>query len=261
MRQNAGMRVLIVDDERPARAKLRRLLESETDVDIVGEAASGEAAVDAIRTSRPDVVFLDIQMPVMDGFGVVDAIGLEAMPLVVFATAYDQHAIRAFEVRALDYLLKPFAPERFRAVLARVRAELARADGTRGSAAGRRDRLAAAIDEAGHGARLTRILVHDQGRALFIPVHRIDTLESARNDVLLHTEGRTFSVRGTLSDLVARLDPEAFLRISRSVVVRLDAVSEMEPWFHGDYRVRLRDGRTLTWSRRYRAKGRRAFEV
>lgn len=253
------MRVLIVDDERPARAKLRRLLESEDGVRIVGEAATGAEAVEAIRASRPDVVFLDIQMPVMDGFGVVDAVGLARMPLVVFATAYDEHAIRAFEVRALDYLLKPFSPERFRAVVARLREELAKGDGRVGEST--RDRLAAAIDEAGRGGRLTRLLVRDRGRALLIPVERIDSIESDRNDVLLFTEGRTYTVRATLSDLAERLDPDAFLQVSRSAIVRLDAIREMQPWFHGDYRIVLRDGRVLSWSRRYRARGRHAFEV
>jgi two-component system LytT family response regulator len=252
------MRVLIVDDERPARAKLRRLLEAEPDVEIVGEAATGAAAVDAIRKARPDVVFLDIQMPVLDGFGVVDAVGLERMPHVVFATAYDEHAIRAFEVRALDYLLKPYAPERFRAVLEHVRTAIGGAG--RPSPAKRAETLATAIDEAGRGGRLIRILVHHQDRAFLLPVDRIDTIESDRNDLLLHTDGRTFSVRATLTDLASRLDPDAFLQISRSAIVRLDAVKEMQPWFHGDYRVVMRDGRVLPWSRRYRAKARSAFE-
>jgi two-component system LytT family response regulator len=260
------MRVLIVDDERPARAKLRRLLAAEPDVEVVAEAANGAEAVAAIHDCRPDVVFLDIQMPVMDGFGVVDAVGLERMPYVVFATAYDAHAIRAFEVRALDYLLKPFAPERLRRVLDRVRAELQRAPARASGAvdvepASRRDRLATAIDEAGRGGRLTRLLVHEEGRAILLPVARVDSLESDRNDVVLHAQGRTYSVRATLSDLAARLDPEAFLQISRSAIVRLDAVREMQPWFHGDYRVVLHDGRVLPWSRRYRAKGKRAFEA
>lgn len=249
------MRVLIVDDERPARAKLRRLLEAEADVQIAGEAATGVEAVEAIRTSSPDLVFLDIQMPVLDGFGVIDAVGLDLMPHVVFATAYDQHAIRAFEVRALDYLLKPYSTARFRAVLERAREEMARGDGERP------DRLAAAIDQAGQGSRLARILVHQDGRAYLVPVNRIDIIESARNDLCLHAEGRRFIVRGTLSDMVARLDPDLFLQINRSVIVRLDAVKEMQPWFHGDYRVLLADGRLLTWSRRYRARRRGEFEI
>jgi two-component system LytT family response regulator len=249
------MRVLIVDDERPARARLRRLLEAEADVEIAGEASTGAAAVEAIRESSPDLVFLDIQMPILDGFGVIDAVGLDQMPHVIFATAYDEHAIRAFEVRALDYLLKPYSSARFRAVLDRARAELARGDGARTS------RLAAAIDQAGQGARLSRVLVHHEGRVYLVPVNRIDTIESVRNDLCLHADGRTFIVRGTLNDMAARLDPNLFLLINRSVIVRLDTVKEMQPWFHGDYRVLLGDGRVLTWSRRYRARRRGEFEV
>ena len=247
------MRVLIVDDERPARAKLRRLLEAEADVEIVGEAASGDAAVAAITAADPDVVFLDVQMPVMDGFAVIEAIGLERMPHVVFATAYDAHAVRAFEMRALDYLLKPFAPDRFQTVLRRVRAEVAR-----GRGAVPRQRIGEAAAAAGP-ARLTRLLVRDGVRAYLVPVHRVDLIEAAGNHVQVHTGGRTFVLRGTLGEFAARLGEE-FLQISRSAVVRLDAMRELQPWSHGDYRVVMHDGRTLTWSRRYRARSRRAFE-
>ncbi len=250
------MRVLIADDERPARAKLRRLLEAERDVVIVGEAANGVAAVERIRQDTPDLVFLDIQMPRLDGFGVIDAIGLDAMPHVVFATAYDEHALRAFEARALDYLLKPFAPARFRDVMAHVRLVMAR----RPTPADR-GRLAEAIDQAGRGGRLERVLVHRRGRAYLLPVAQIDSIESSRNDLELHAGGETFTVRGTLTEIAARLDEAQFLQISRSAIVRLDAVKELQPWFHGDYRVVLRDGRVLSWSRRYRAKTRGAFEL
>ena len=247
------MRVLIVDDERPARAKLRRLLEAEADVEIVGEAATGAAAVDAIAAADPDVVFLDVQMPVMDGFGVIEAVGLERMPHVVFATAYDAHAVRAFEMQALDYLLKPFAPDRFRAVLNRVRAEVAR-----GRAAVPRQRLGA-VAAAADQPRLARVLVPDGDRAYLLPVARIDLIEAAGNHVQLHADGRAFVLRGTLAEFAARLGDD-FLQISRSAVVRLDAVRELQPWSHGDYRVMMRDGRLLMWSRRYRARSKRSFE-
>jgi two-component system LytT family response regulator len=250
------MRVLIVDDERPARAKLRRLLEREPGVEIVGEAASGADAVARIRGDAPDLVLLDIQMPGMDGFGVIDAVGLDRMPHVVFATAYDEHALRAFEARALDYLLKPFAPARFKAVLDHVRQVMAR-----GRRAGDRDRLAAAIDQAGRGGWLQRVLVHRGARAYLVPVARIDSIESARNDLVLHAGGETYEVRGTLTEIATRLDPQQFLQISRSAIVRLDAVKELQPWFHGDCKVVLRDGRVLSWSRRYRARSRGAFEL
>jgi two-component system LytT family response regulator len=250
------MRVLIVDDERPARAKLRRLLGGEPDVDIVGEAATGAAAVEAIAAARPDVVFLDVQMPVMDGFGVIEAVGLERMPFVVFATAHDAHAVRAFEVRALDYLLKPFAPDRFRTVLARVRHALA-GDGD----VVPRERLGQAAADAAGRARLSRLLVRDGARALLLAVGRIDLFEADGNRVRLHADGRTFAVRTPLADLAARLDPAEFLQISRSAVVRLDAVREMQPWFHGDYRIVMRDGRELMWSRRFRARTGHVFDA
>jgi two-component system LytT family response regulator len=249
------MRVLIVDDERPARAKLRRLLSAEADVEIVGEAATGAAAVAAIAADRPDVVFLDVQMPVMDGFGVIEAVGLDRMPFVVFATAFDAHAVRAFEVRALDYLLKPFAPDRFRAVLARVREALAR-----GGDVVPRERLGQAAADAGQ-ARLARLLVRDGARARLLPVARIDVFEADGNHVRLHADRRCYTVRSTLAELAARLDPAEFLQISRSAVVRLEAVREMQAWFHGDYRVVMQDGRELMWSRRFRARTRHVFEA
>lgn len=250
------MRVLIVDDEAPARARLRQLLSAEPDVAIVGEAANGPEAIDLIGHLRPEVVFLDVQMPRLDGFGVVEAVGVEAMPCVVFVTAYDEHALRAFEVQALDYLLKPFAPERLRTVVARVRRELAR-----GTPADVAPRLAALLQAPGGQAYLQRILVHREGRAVLVPVQQIDRLEAERNDVHLHTPSGVHVVRGTLAELADRLDPVAFMRISRSTIVRLDAISELQPWFHGDYRVILQDGTELMWSRRYRAKGRAAFEL
>jgi len=250
------MRALIVDDEAPARAKLRRLLAAEPDVAIVGEAANGLEAIDLIRHLRPEVVFLDVQMPLLDGFGVVAAVGVEAMPCVVFVTAYDEHALRAFEVQALDYLLKPFAPERLRTIVVRLRRELAR--GTPPDVA---SRLATLLQGTGGQGYLQRILVHRDGRAVLVPVQQIDRLEAARNDVHLHARGDTYVVRGTLAELAERLDPALFMRINRSTIVRLDAIRELQPWFHGDYRVILQDGTALMWSRRYRAKSRGAFEI
>ena len=250
------MRVLIVDDEAPARAKLRRLLAAEPDVTIVGEAANGREAIDLIGRLSPEVVFLDVQMPLLDGFGVIEAVGVEAMPCVVFVTAFDDHALRAFEVQALDYLLKPFAPERLQAVVGRLRRELAR---------GRHDEMApklAALLQATTPQRyLQRILVQRDGRAVLVPVGQIDRLEAERNDVRLHTRGGVHLVRGTLAELADRLDPASFLRINRSTIVRLDTIKELQPWFHGDYRVILHDGTELMWRRRYSAKSRASFEV
>lgn len=270
------MRALIVDDEAPARTRLRRLLSAESDVEIVGEAADGLEALALLERVDPDVVFLDVQMPRLDGFGVIERAGVDAMPYVVFVTAYDEHALRAFEVQALDYLLKPYAPARLQAVVARVRRELARGgarDADAGatanaSASANTDtaslsaRLAALIEATATPSRyLQRILVQRDGRAVLVPVDQIDRLEADRNDVRLHTRGAAHAVRGTLAELAERLDPARFLRVNRSTIVRLDAIKELQPWFHGDYRILLHDGTELMWSRRYRARHRGAFEL
>lgn len=254
--KNPSMQALIVDDEAPARAKLRRLLAAESDITIVGEASNGREAIDLIGRLKPEVVFLDVQMPLLDGFGVIDAVGVEAMPCVVFVTAYDEHALRAFEVQALDYLLKPFAPERLQAVVGRLRREL-----SRGAQDDMAPKLAALLQATTPQRYLQRILVQREGRAVLVPVAQIDRLEAERNDVRLHTRGAVHVVRGTLAELADRLDPASFLRINRSTIVRLDTIKELQPWFHGDYRVILHDGTELMWSRRYRAKSRGAFEV
>jgi two-component system LytT family response regulator len=247
--------VLIADDEPPARAKLRRLLADEADVEIVGEASDGEEAVALIAEHRPDLVLLDVQMPRLDGFGVVAEVGAERMPAVVFVTAYDAHAVRAFEVHAVDYLLKPVAPERFRTAMARVRAA---ATDARDAMAGRLDAVLAALER--RPAYLRRLLVHDERRALFLSTDEIDRIHAERNYVRLVAGGRSFELRGTLGALAARLDPARFLRISRGDVVRLDAVRELHPWSHGDYKVLMKDGTELTWSRRYRAQADVALE-
>ena len=229
------MRVLIVDDEEPARRKIRRLLSGETDVEIVGEATTGTEAIDAIRQLMPDLVFLDVQMPPPDGFGVIDALGRDNAPDVVFVTAFDEHALRAFEVRALDYLLKPVTPARLREALDRARERLEQ------SAAPARPRP------------LARILVRDDTKAFLLALDRVDRIEADGNYVRLHSNGRSFTVRMAIGALAGRLDADQFLRISRSAIVRLDAIKELHPWFHGDYHVVMTDGARLTWTRRYRA--------
>jgi two-component system LytT family response regulator len=251
------MRALIVDDEGPARLKLRALLAGESDVEIVGEAHDGAEAVDLVRTIRPDLVFLDVQMPVVDGFGVVEQVGPDAMPPVVFVTAFDEHAVRAFEVHALDYLLKPVTPQRFRAALDRVRAHLAQR--TAADAAATVERLRELLASAGRGGYLRRVLVQDERRALFLPVARIDRIEADRNYVRLHAGDATYQLRATLTELERRLDPQQFLRINKGEIVRLEAVKELHPWSHGDYRIVLASGVTLTWSRRYRGRDTSAF--
>jgi two-component system LytT family response regulator len=228
------VRVLIVDDEEPARRQIRRLLSGETDVEIVGEAATGTEAIDAIRRLSPDLVFLDIQMPPPNGFGVIDALGRDRAPDVIFVTAFDEHALRAFEVRALDYLLKPVTTVRFREALERAR-----------------ERFVAPTTP--NARPLVRILVRDETKAFLLALDRVDRIEAEGNYVRLHSGGKSYTVRSAIGAIAARLDTDKFLRISRSAIVRLDAIKELHPWFHGDYHVVMTDGVRLTWTRRYRA--------
>jgi two-component system LytT family response regulator len=234
---SAPLRVLVVDDEAPARRKLERLLAELPDVALAGEAESGPEAVARIAALAPDLVLLDVQMPGLDGFGVVDAVGVAAMPAVVFVTAYDEHALRAFEVRALDYLLKPVTLDRLREAVTRVQA-----------------RRAAGAASTAPAPPLRHLLVHDARGARLLPVDEIELARAERNYVALRTARGTFRVRGTIGGLAERLDGARFLRVNRSDVVRLDAIAELQPWSHGDYRIVLRDGTALLWSRRFRAE-------
>jgi two-component system LytT family response regulator len=245
------VRVLVVDDEAPARRKLRRMLSEAGGVEVVGEAEDGPSAVRAIKELRPDLVLLDIRMPGLDGFGVVAEVGAARMPLVVFVTAYDDFAIKAFEVQALDYLLKPATASRLRVVLDRAQERLGAGKASHGLSA-RLDALLARLPSS--TPFLQRLLVERHGRAQLVPVEQVDRIEAARNYVHLHVAGARLPLRQTIGTLAERLDPAQFLRISRSEIVRLDAVKEFQAWFHGDYKVVLKDGTELMWSRRYRAK-------
>ncbi|GLC24592.1 LytR/AlgR family response regulator transcription factor [Roseisolibacter agri] len=249
------LRVLVVDDEAPARRKLARLLSAMPDVALAGEAETGAEAVERIGALTPDLVLLDVQMPVLDGFGVVAAVGVGAMPPVVFVTAHDEHALRAFEVRALDYLLKPVTAERLREAIDRVRSR----PRTPAAEAERAARLQAL--DAPPAPVLRHLLVQDAQGARLLSVEDVELARAERNYVALHTATGTFRVRGTIGELAARLDPARFLRVNRSDVVRLDAIRELQPWSHGDYRIVLRDGSALLWSRRFRAEQAGAFEL
>jgi len=233
------MRVLIVDDEPPARRKVRRFLEHAEGIGEIREAGSGLEAGAAIREFDPHLVFLDVQMPDMDGFSVLQSIPGPRRFHVVFLTAHEHHALRAFDAEALDYLLKPLDPDRFERALERAirQVELGRAGHT-----------------SSEGRPLKRILVEKNQREIFIPVDRLDWAESDRNYVALHSGPEVYSLRGTLDHLARQLDPDQFARISRSHIVNLDSVKEMQPWFHGERLIVLKDGTELTWTRRYRAK-------
>jgi two-component system LytT family response regulator len=244
------MRVFVVDDEPAARRKILRFLQDERDVEIAGEASSGREAVERIISERPDLVFLDIHMPDMDGFEVVEALAEGAyVPPIVFATAYDDYAVRAFEISALDYLLKPFDRERFQRALTRARKSVVSATEPD------QLQLMTLLDALRPAGRyLRRLLVPHEGRSVFVNVADIVRVESERNDVTVYARRGTFTLRATLESMEEKLDPEQFVRIHRSHVVNLDAIREVHPWFHGDYKLVLHDGTELMWSRRYAAK-------
>ena|SRR5581483_10962500 len=233
------IRVLIADDEPPARRKVRRFLERDPEIGAIEEAGSGEQAVAAIEEFQPDLVFMDVQMPGMDGFTALAAAPKARQFHVVFLTAHEHYALRAFEAEALDYLLKPVDPERFERTLERAKEQLALRRGGTQPAETRRF--------------AKRLLVQKNGREMFLPVERLDWAEADRNYVHLHAGAETYTIRATLDTLARQLDPEQFTRINRSELINLDRVKEMQPWFHGERRIVLRDGREFTWTRRYRA--------
>jgi two-component system LytT family response regulator len=241
----ADLRVLIVDDERLARDKLRRFLTEAAAVRVVGEAANGAEAVERIREKRPDVVFLDVQMPGMDGFDVIEELPEETLPAVVFVTAHDEYAIRAFEVEAIDYLLKPFDRLRLRQTLDRIRRQL---QGDPGELIEKLRRL------LGAGARrpIRRIAVRSGGRIQSVRVEEVHWLDAEDNYLRIHTGKAVHLIRGTLSELERRLDPEVFIRIHRSAIVKIESIREVESLFHGDYEVVLRTGERLPVGRKYR---------
>jgi two-component system, LytTR family, response regulator len=241
------IRALIVDDEPVARRRIRRLLGGQADVIVSGECASGAEAIQRLANDRIDVVFLDVQMPDIDGFEVVRAIGA-AMPAVVFVTAFDQYAIGAFEVHALDYLLKPFSRARFQQSIGRVRRELERR-----SSEGAAGRLDALIQELSERRYLSRLVVKSAGKVLLLDAARVDWIEAADNYAVVHAGSATHIIRETLQRLAVDLDPQQFVRVHRSAIVRLDRVEEFQPAFHGDFVIRLRDGTRVAMSRSYRA--------
>lgn len=241
------LRALIVDDETLARQRIRQLLEKVEDIEIVGECANGVEAVQAIEDRAPDLVFLDIQMPELDGFGVIEAVGADRMPATLFITAYDQHALRAFEVHALDYLLKPFDAARFHAALTRARRWCAASEKE-----GRPDLSALLAGLRKDRPWLDRLLVKQGDRHILVKVPTIQWIEAEDNYVRLHVEGTSFLLRQTMAAILERLDPRLFRRIHRSAIVNLDSIRELQPWTSGDQLVIMRDGTRLTLSRTYR---------
>ena len=248
------IRTLLVDDEPIARRGIRQQLKSEADVEIIGECANGQEAVAAIRTHAPDLVFLDVQMPLLSGFGVVEEIGVDQLPAVVFVTAYDEHAIRAFEVNALDYLLKPIEPRRFQKTLNRVRDQLSHSSdrkltkklATLLSLLEKRD------DVFQKQPYLERVVIKDNERMLMVPVGDIDWVAAHGNYVQIHTRAKTHLLRETMDGMERKLNPANFVRIRRSTIVNAGCVQELKALFNGEYTIVLKNGAELTSSRRYR---------
>jgi two-component system, LytTR family, response regulator len=245
------IRALVVDDEPVARDRLVRLLEQQDDVELVGECANGIETVAAIEQHSPDLVFLDVQMPEMDGFQVVRALDAKHIPAVVFVTAYDEYAVRAFEVHALDYLLKPFSSVRFRATLAHVREQL---DRRRTSDLGQRLLALAPTlwEKSAAGKTPDRLLVRSTGRVHFVRTAEIDWCEAAGNYVRLHVGGDSHLFRETMNGLESKLDPQHFARIHRKTIVNVERIEELRSSLGGECTVYLRNGAKLTLSRGYR---------
>ncbi len=241
------IRAVIIDDEPLARQRIKTLLESYDTVELVGEAANGPDGVLAIKRHKPDLVFLDVQMPEFDGFEVVAKIGAANMPEVIFVTAYDQYALKAFSVHALDYLLKPFDPDRFEDAVARA-LERVRTKPT--SDRTKLNKLLKTVQKDGraHG----RILVRDGGHTTIVKVETIDWIESAGNYVKLHVGRTEHMLRDTMKNLLWRLDNSLFVRIHRTAIVNVDRIKELHPYFHGDHVIMLENGTRLPLSRRYR---------
>ena len=258
-----SLRALIVDDEPIARRRIARLVRAEPDIEIVGECGSGKEAVAALRAQPVDLLFLDVQMPDCDGFGVLAAVGAERLPTVVFITAYDEYAIRAFEVHAVDYVLKPVQADRFHAAVAHARDQIAQAttaqSGRRLRAlleqalADREPALPPVGDDPPGSRHLERITVRRDGKVVFVKTTDVDWFGAEGNYVRLHVGKVTHVIRQTMQALERQLPRRRFARIHRATIVNLDSVRELQPWFAGDSLVILRDGTQLKVTRTYRA--------
>jgi two-component system LytT family response regulator len=244
------VRALIVDDEPLARERLKALLAGDPEIDLIGDCANGRDAIEEISVLSPDLVFLDIEMPEIDGFQVLESVAPEQMPLVVFVTAHGHHAVRAFEVHALDYLLKPYDRERFARTLQRAKERLV-ADARDATA----DRTQAMLSELNpHTRSRERLLIKVNDRMRLLRAEAIDWIEAEGKYVRVHAGGETYLLREAIGELSVQLDPRQFVRIHRSTIVNIDRIVELEPWFQGEYRVVLKDGTRLTLSRSCRKR-------
>ena len=246
----APIRVLVVDDEPLAREKICGMAADDPDIRVVAECSNGAEAIEAVQSMRPDLILLDVQMPEVGGFAVLEALKDEGLPPVIFITAYDHYAVRAFEFHALDYLLKPFDRERFQTAIERAKRQIRRDSGARMDA-----RILALLEEMRETPRYSeRLVVKTGGRVFFLNTDEIDWVEAEGNYVSIHTGKKSYLLRETISSLETQLDPKEFVRIHRSAIVRLDRIKELQPWSHGEYHVLLQDGTRLTLSRSYREK-------
>lgn len=246
--ESPKIRAVIVDDEPLGRTVIREMLRGEPDIELVGEAANGHEALELLSRTQPALLFLDVQMPEVDGFDLLGA--LDTLPLVIFVTAYDQYAVRAFEVHALDYLLKPFDRERFGKAVQRAKEQLRQAQHTAVN-----ERILALLEaQKAQTPYLERLVIKHQGRVFFLKTADLDWVEAEGNYVKLHVGPTAYLLRETLSHLETQLDPQQFARLHRSHLVNLDRIRELQPWSHGEYRVLLHDGTELTLSRTYRER-------
>lgn len=251
--RNEKIRVLIVDDEPVARRGIRQQLKDASDIEIIGEAANGREAVEAIKQKNPDLVFLDVQMPLLDGFGVIETLGEKNLPpAVVFVTAFDEHAIRAFEINALDYLLKPVDPDRLQKTLERARQQIENSNTKE-----RDEKILSLLRDVQSIKEektefLQRVVIKEQGCIFFLDAGEINWISSNGNYVELHTRTKTHLLRETMDRMEGKLDPQKFLRLRRSTIVRIEEIKELHPFFNGEFEVVLKDGTKLSSSRRYR---------
>jgi two-component system, LytTR family, response regulator len=242
------IRALIADDEPLAREWVRSAVAEDPELEVIGEAGDGFEAAEAIRRLQPDLVFLDVQMPGLDGFGVLEALSPEEIPAVVFVTAFDQYAVRAFEAQAVDYLMKPFSRERVEEAVRRVR-ELVKGK----SLEDFRESIAKIVEKIRRDRSYPEwVLLKADGKNVFVKVRDIDWIESSRNNVRIHVGPTLYLLHETTTAIASRLDPKRFLRIHRSAIVNIERIKELHPWFNGDYAVILRDGTQLTLSASYR---------
>ena len=246
-----SIRAVVVDDEKPARVRLTELLEREPDVELVGTASDGREALDIIRRARPELLFLDVQMPQLDGFGVLQQLAPDELPITILVTAYDKYAIQAFDAHAIDYLLKPFSDQRFDDALGRARKYLASAD-----VRAQTDQLTAAAEERRNvdtrSGYLERLVLKSNGCVTFLDVNDVDWIEAAGVYIYLHAGPTSHLYRSSITQLLQRLDPRRFVRIHRSTAVNTLRIRELRSLSHGDFTLVLKNGAELTLSRAYR---------